>query len=55
MAKATFAGMTQMAGDVIGALAMQLIPALFGNGDTIDPDELGCFRQGLSTSILFLE
>ena len=35
--------MSQMAGDVIGALIMQLIPVLFRQ--SADPDDLGCFRR----------
>ena len=32
-----------MAGDVVGALTMQLIPVLFRQ--SADPDDLGCFRR----------
>ena len=35
--------MSQMAGDVLGALIMQLIPVLFRQ--SADPDDLGCFRR----------
>ena len=42
-AKATFAGLTQMAGDVLGAIVMQVIPFLMNND--YDPDELVCFRR----------
>lgn len=40
---ATFAGLTQMAGDVLGAIVMQVIPLVMNND--YDPDELGCFRR----------
>ena len=39
-ADASLAGMTQMAGDVWGALALQLVPFLFSRPS--DPDNLGC-------------
>ena len=42
-ADAALAGMTQMAGDVVGALAMQVIPLLFRQ--SANPDDLGYFRR----------
>ena len=42
-ADAALAGMTQTAGDVVGALAMQAIPLLFRQ--SANPDDLGCFRR----------
>ena len=42
-AEATLAGVAQTAGDLMAAVAMQVIPAFVSND--YDPDELDCFRN----------
>eukprot|EP00435_Cladocopium_sp_Y103_P011245 s69_g2.t3 len=41
--EATLASIAQTAGDLVAAIAMQVIPALFTGG--YDPDEAGCVRR----------
>ena len=51
-AEATLAGLAQTAGDLMAAIAMQVIPVFVS--DNYDPDELDCFRNLLVGTAIFL-